>query len=90
MCPGDRCSSEGIRAHEPDALISVVHAVDGEPGQRIFYELYADQDAFAAHAAQPHIRSFMAARDQYVASFTVDRVHPLTGKGIDTLAGPAR
>lgn len=66
------------------------HAVDGEPGQWIFYELYADQDAFAAHGAQPHIRSFMAAREQYVASFTVDQLRPVTGKGIDTLAGSGR
>ena len=85
-----RTTLEGIRAHEPGTLMYAVHAVEGDPAQRIFYELYRDAEAFAAHGDQPHIRSFMAKREEYVASYTVDEVHPLTAKGIDALGGSAQ
>jgi quinol monooxygenase YgiN len=78
---------EGIRAHEPGTLLYLVHEVEGEPAQRIFYELYADEEAFAAHGGQPHIEFFMSEREKYVASYTVDRVRPLTAKGIAASGG---
>ena len=78
---------EGIRAHEPGTLMYAVHEVDGEPEQRIFYELYADEHAFMAHGEQPHIQYFLTKREEYVASYTVDRVRPLAAKGIDALGG---
>ena len=38
---------EGIRVHEPGTLVYAVHRVEGQPLQRIFYELYRDKEAFA-------------------------------------------
>jgi quinol monooxygenase YgiN len=40
---------EGIRAHEPGTLVYASHKVEGQPLQRIFYELYEDEAAFKAH-----------------------------------------
>jgi quinol monooxygenase YgiN len=57
----------GIRAHEPGTLVYAVHIVEGEPGVRLFYELYADEAAFAAHEQQPHVQAFLAARADYLA-----------------------
>jgi quinol monooxygenase YgiN len=54
--------------------------VAGEPGQRIFYELYRDEEAFRVHEEQPHVRAFLAERAAYVESFAVDFITPLAGK----------
>jgi quinol monooxygenase YgiN len=65
-------TAEGIRAHEPGTLVYAIHTVEGEPLQRIFYELYGDKDAFEAHEAQPHTRRYLAERDQYLTNTEVD------------------
>src|SRR5450755_4490461 len=62
----------GIRAHEPGTLVYAVHTVRDEPLQRIFYELYRDEEAFQAHEAAPHTRRYLAERGQYLASTEVD------------------
>jgi len=66
-----------IAKNEPGTLTYTVHGVDGEPNQRIFYELYADRAAFDAHEEQPHTKRFLAARGEYLASYDVDFVEPI-------------
>ena len=66
-----------IAKHESGTLVYTVHRVDSDPGQRIFYELYADKAAFDAHEAQPHTLRFLEARGQYLASYEVDFVTPI-------------
>jgi quinol monooxygenase YgiN len=72
---------EAIRTSEPGTLVYASHLVDGQPLQRIFYELYRDQAAFRAHEEAPHTRRYLAERDQYLASHEVDRLTLQTGKG---------
>ncbi|GAA1015624.1 hypothetical protein Aple_009400 [Acrocarpospora pleiomorpha] len=72
---------EGIRQHEPGTLVYASHRVDGQPLQRIFYELYADRAAFDAHEEQEHTRRFLAARDDLLSSVEVDWLELHTGKG---------
>jgi quinol monooxygenase YgiN len=74
---------EGIKAHEPGTLIYAVHEIQGQPLQRIFYELYRDQAAFEAHEAAPHTRRYLDLRGQYLVSTEVDRLTLQTGKGTD-------
>ena len=74
---------EGIRAHEPGTVIYAVHAVDGQPLQRIHYELYADRAAFEAHEAAPHTRRYLTERDAYLAATEVDWLTLQAGKGTD-------
>jgi quinol monooxygenase YgiN len=76
----------GITADEPNTVMYVVHALEGEPDVRVFYELYRDEGALAEHEAQPVTRFFLDHRDDFVASYTVDRLHPVVGKGIDLLS----
>jgi quinol monooxygenase YgiN len=59
------------------------HLVEGQPLQRIFYELYRDKAAFEAHEAAPHTRRYLAERDQYLASTEVDWLTLQAGKGTD-------
>jgi len=73
----------GIRASEPGTLIYVNHLVEGEPEQRIFYELYRDRDAFDEHERQPHTRKFLAGRDALVDHVEVDWLTAVTGKGYE-------
>ena len=70
---------EGIRADEPGTLIYVSHAPVADPPRRIFYELYADQEAFAAHEQQPHVQRFLAERLAHVESFEVDFLDAVAG-----------
>ena len=70
-----------IKQHEPGTLVYAVHTVEGQPLQRIFYELYRDRAAFEAHEASPHTRRYLEARGQYLASTEVDWLTLQTGKG---------
>jgi quinol monooxygenase YgiN len=72
---------EGIKDGEPGTLVYASHLVEGQPLQRIFYELYRDKAAFDAHEAAPHTRRYLDQRDQYLASTEVDWLTLQAGKG---------
>jgi quinol monooxygenase YgiN len=74
-----------IRTCEPGTLVYVVHEVPDRPDERIFYELYRDEDAFREHEAQPHTRRFLEERGQYLDNVSVDFARPLAGCGIPAL-----
>ena len=84
-----RRTVEGITTAEPNTLMYVVHSVEGEPDVRVFYELYRTEGALAEHEDQPTTRYFLDHRDDFVESYTVDRLRPVTAKGLDTLAACA-
>jgi quinol monooxygenase YgiN len=70
-----------IRDGEPGTLVYASHRVDGQPLQRIFYELYRDRAAFDAHEQQQHTRRFLTAREHLLSSVEVDWLQLQTGKG---------
>ncbi|GHH68344.1 hypothetical protein GCM10017673_16760 [Streptosporangium violaceochromogenes] len=72
---------ERIQESEPGTLVYAVHQVEGQPLQRIFYELYRDRAAFDAHEEQEHTQRFLRARDDLLASVEVDFLHLQAGKG---------
>ena len=55
-------AAEGVRIHEPDTLVYVMHVVPKAPLQRIIYEIYRDHAAFEQHLRQPHIQQFEEGR----------------------------
>src|ERR1035441_4477302 len=79
---------EAIRANEPGPLVYASHLVDGQPLQRIFYELYRDRAAFEAHEAAPHTRRYLDERDRDLASTEVDWLTLQIGKGTGGGAPP--
>jgi quinol monooxygenase YgiN len=72
---------DAIKTDEPGTLVYASHLVDGQPLERIFYELYRDRAAFDAHGAAPHTRRYLAERGQYLASTEVDYLTLQAGKG---------
>ncbi len=72
---------EAIKTGEPRTLVYASHLVEGQPLQRIFYELYKDKTAFEAHGTAPHTRRYLAERDQYLAGTEVDWLTLQSGKG---------
>ena len=72
----------GIAAHEPRTLVYAVHALEGGPDVRIFYELYTSEEALAEHESQATTRRFLDAVDEYVTSVEVQRLHLVTSTGI--------
>ena len=58
----------------------LVHSEAGAPDIRVFYELYADEAAFEAHEAAPHVRRFLEERTQHLRRDPeVWQVTPQTG-----------
>jgi quinol monooxygenase YgiN len=57
-----------IGSGEPGTLGYVVHTVDGEPGSRVFYELYRDRAAWQAHEQYEHTARFLQDLQQHLAS----------------------
>lgn len=79
----DRLTQEtasGVRECEYDTLIYACHMVQGNPRQRIFYELYRDRAAFERHETQEHVRRFLAEREAMLESTEVDFLTLQDGK----------
>lgn len=72
----------GIAAHEPRTLAYAVHEPVGEPDVRVFYELYADEDALAEHESQATTRAFLDRVDDLVSGVEVQRLHLVTATGV--------
>src|SRR3712207_958908 len=51
---------------EPGCLRFDVSQVESDPNRFLFYELYADADAFEAHRAAPHFRTWRQVADRTV------------------------
>lgn len=70
----DRLATDLVKAAlaaEPDTLIFASHEVVGGPTQRIFYQLFRDEAAFAAHRRQPHLQRFLAESRTHVLATNV-------------------
>jgi quinol monooxygenase YgiN len=73
-----------VRSEEPGTLMYACHEVQGNPQARIFYELYEDEGAFAAHEEQEHVKHFLNERKRYLTSPPrVEFLRPTLGKGVD-------
>lgn len=71
----------GIKDREPGTLIYTCHTVTDRPDQRVFYELYRDRAAFDDHEEQPHVKHFLAEREQHLESYEVAFLALIAGKG---------
>jgi quinol monooxygenase YgiN len=71
-----------IESSEPGTLLYTVNTVADAPLSRIFYEVYADREAFEAHEATEHVKHFLAEREQYIADLRVEFVTPVGGKNL--------
>ncbi|QKG22768.1 putative quinol monooxygenase [Actinomadura verrucosospora] len=60
-----------VRSAEPDTLVFACHEVVGGPTQRIFYQLFRDENAFAAHRRQPHLQRFLGESRTHVLATNV-------------------
>ena len=62
-----------IRNTEPRCLVYRVHRATQDPDAFLFYEIYADDAAFDAHRASPHLAQFRKRReDEGLLDGTVD------------------
>jgi quinol monooxygenase YgiN len=73
-------TASGIREREYNTLIYACHTVEGQPRQRIFYELYRNRAAFEEHEAHEHVRRFLAERTALLESTEVDFLELRDGK----------
>lgn len=71
-----------IRSREPGTLVYETHTVDDDPLGRVFYEVYADDDALAAHESTTHTRAFLQGIRALVTDTRVERLraqYPVSG-----------
>jgi quinol monooxygenase YgiN len=62
-----------IRESEPGCLVYRVHRSTKDPDAFLFYEIYADDAAFDAHRASPHLAQYRKRReDEGLLDGTVD------------------
>ncbi|MFF8910620.1 putative quinol monooxygenase [Streptomyces olivaceoviridis] len=78
---------EGIRT-EPGTLVYVSHTPVDEPLVRVFYELYANENAFQAHETQPHTKLMLREREQYLTSTEVQFLNEKAGKRPESPEAP--
>jgi quinol monooxygenase YgiN len=52
-----------IRKTEPGCIVYRVHRSTSDPDAFLFYEIYADDAAFAAHRASPHLAQYRKRRE---------------------------
>lgn len=64
-------------AAEPGCLRFELVVPTDDPGRLVFYETFADEAAFAAHQATPHLAWFKEARAGYVREAQVRRFRPV-------------
>ena len=50
-----RGMAEQVQANEPGALVYTFHRLQDDPSEIVFWEAYADDDAFKAHMGTPHM-----------------------------------
>ncbi|MFE3451376.1 putative quinol monooxygenase [Nonomuraea sp. NPDC059194] len=62
---------DAVRRNEPDTLVYACHSVKSAPLQRIVYELYRDEVAYADHQRQPHMERFLTERQSMVLATNV-------------------
>ena len=65
----------GIRA-EPGTLLYATHTVEGEPLARVFYEVYRDRQAHAAHEARPGTARFLEQLGDLVSGVRAELLEP--------------
>jgi quinol monooxygenase YgiN len=53
-----------VRASEPGCLVYRAHRSARDPELFLFYEMYADDAAFEAHRAAPHLVAFRERRER--------------------------
>ncbi|MGX6600562.1 putative quinol monooxygenase [Micromonosporaceae bacterium Da 78-11] len=69
---------------EQGTLVYATAAVRDEPLARVFYEVYADSDAFAAHEQAEHVRRFHARKEPLLTGTRVEFLTPGVTKGLGT------
>ncbi|TDC55714.1 hypothetical protein E1281_11095 [Actinomadura sp. KC345] len=70
----DRLATDLVKAAiavEPEMVVFACHEVVGGPTQRIFYQLFRAEAAFAAHRRQPHLQRFLAESRTHVLATNV-------------------
>jgi quinol monooxygenase YgiN len=71
-----------ISEKEHGTLVYATHAVEDAPLARVFYEVYRDRAAFAAHESADHVRQFHARKDPLLVGRRVEFLSPGTATGL--------
>ncbi|MCH8813577.1 MAG: antibiotic biosynthesis monooxygenase [Chloroflexi bacterium] len=73
--------AEAVEAQEPGVLVYLSHRSQKHPSEIVFFEIYADEDAYSAHFETPHIVRWKANLGPVFdpGSLEVERVDRVTG-----------
>ncbi len=76
-----RQMADAVQANEPGALAYFAHRSQDDPSEIMFFEVYADDAAFQAHAQTPHMAEMRSSFPQLfdVSQVKVERWERLGG-----------
>jgi quinol monooxygenase YgiN len=71
-----------ITAKEPGTLVYATSTINDAPLSRVFYEVYANDDAFQAHEQAEHVKEFHAKKNPLLVSHRVEFLSFGPAKGL--------
>lgn len=76
-----RKMADSVQAQEPGALAYLCHRSQADPSEIIFFEMYADDDAFQAHSQTPHMGEMRAGFGELfdLSQVKVERLDQIAG-----------
>jgi quinol monooxygenase YgiN len=78
---------QDVSDREPSTLVFAIHAVDGQPLTRVFYEVYRDQAGADIHARGESLRELLARQDSLVAGAQIEQLTLDQAKGLPIDSG---
>jgi quinol monooxygenase YgiN len=76
-----RKMADSVQAQEPGALAYLCHRSQDNPSEIVFFEMYADDAAFQAHAQTPHMGEMRASFSEFfdLSQVKIERLDQIAG-----------
>jgi quinol monooxygenase YgiN len=70
-----------VQEQEPGALAYLCHRSQDDPSEIVFFEMYADDDAFQAHGQTPHMGEMRASFSELfdLSQVKIERLDQIAG-----------
>jgi quinol monooxygenase YgiN len=76
-----RKMADSVQEQEPGALAYLCHRSQDDPSEIVFFEMYADDDAFQAHGQTPHMGEMRASFSELfdLSQVKIERLDQIAG-----------
>lgn len=72
--------TKAVEENEPGVLAYAAHRAEKDPSKVVFFEVYANEDAVAAHRTQPHMQEmFPKFQELFEGGMQIERLDRVAG-----------